>query len=902
MSDPKDFVIENGVLKEYVGPGGDVVVPEGVTSIGNAAFYWCRSLTSVTIPDSVTSIGYGAFTGCSSLTSVTIPDSVTSIGERAFWGCSSLTSVTIPDGVTSIGESAFSGCSSLTSVTIPDGVTSIGEGAFSGCSSLTSVTIPKGVTSIGHDAFWGCSRLADPSGRVIVGDVLCGYFGREEDLIIPDTVKCFADLALSGCSDLRSITLLDHQVPLITYESCPNLSLVLKISKGDHTGFLVYTAKTSDDNLSGYRATGKWDGYDLELVNNGPKFKHKLPERLLGALGRLLDPEGLPEANQQLYAELLNKNARKLVPLAEEMDCPDIIRGLFRTGILDGKTDRAVRKLLAASTVPELTALAEEAGKTAEKAPAPKQKKRPAQTQPESALGREYAEKLKALGGEKKIKQMKLIGASFPVTRLKDGAEAPEDLLKFLLLSYAAQTKTGVYRFDPETDEAASLLAYDSLCEAMDAVSGNLDGPAYPAVLPMLCRYGNPKQIQTLSDRWKDWGDWNRYHQKGRKAQEIFLHAVNLSDTRQALLFLEKNGGLERYAELRGLTVEEVYDGFLFDFGFDESGKRVFDLGVTTVEATLSPELKLSLLNTATGKTVKMIPKKGVDPAVQKKAADELSDMRTSLKKAGKIKNDQLFAGFIEGTTIPADYWQKTYLHNPFLRGIASLLVWSQGEATFIATETGPIDSEGQPYSITDTPIRVAHPMEMKRAEVEAWQKYFTAHGLKQPFSQVWEPVYESSDIRADRYDKSKIRLIYLRHQEKRGIDLEWWGDNWYYGDRRLEVEGFDVEYEEAYEEAEKEDEDNVPCLVITSIRPKQWNRRANTVIAFLDRLTIRGRIAKDDVSVMDRMAGFTLAQIMEFIAIAQEAKAVNLLALLLEYKKEHFAGYDPMEEFTLEW
>ena len=86
------------------------VIAEGVTSIGEYAFYYCEFLTSVTIPDSVTSIGISAFFRCTSLTSVT------SIGDGTFRGCTSLTSVTIPDSVTSIGGSAFSDCDNLTDV------------------------------------------------------------------------------------------------------------------------------------------------------------------------------------------------------------------------------------------------------------------------------------------------------------------------------------------------------------------------------------------------------------------------------------------------------------------------------------------------------------------------------------------------------------------------------------------------------------------------------------------------------------------------------------------------------------------------------------------------------------------------------------------------------------------
>ena len=218
----KDLVVSNGVdsIGDYAFYSYDaltsITIPNGMTSIGEDAFYSCGGLTSVTILDSVTSIASGAFNYCNELTSVyitdlsawckisfvsndanplcyahnlylngvlvtdlVIPDSVTSIGEYAFYYCSGLTSVTIPDSVTSIGDYAFSGCSSLTSVTIPDSVTSIGDYAFSGCRGLTSVTIPNSVTSIGASAFYNCYKLVEVYNQsalsLIIGSTGNGY-------------------------------------------------------------------------------------------------------------------------------------------------------------------------------------------------------------------------------------------------------------------------------------------------------------------------------------------------------------------------------------------------------------------------------------------------------------------------------------------------------------------------------------------------------------------------------------------------------------------------------------------------------------------------------------------------------------------------------------------------------
>ena len=138
-----------------------ITLPEGVTSIGSYAFYNCSGLTGITIPEGVTSIGGGAFACCSGLTSITLPEGVTSIEGSAFAECTSLTSITLPKGVTSIGIEAFDYCTSLASITLPEGVASIGSSAFSGCTSLTSITIPSSVTSIGWNAFNNCTSLAD---------------------------------------------------------------------------------------------------------------------------------------------------------------------------------------------------------------------------------------------------------------------------------------------------------------------------------------------------------------------------------------------------------------------------------------------------------------------------------------------------------------------------------------------------------------------------------------------------------------------------------------------------------------------------------------------------------------------------------------------------------------------
>lgn len=150
-----------GLVDGAVAPS-NLIIPDGVTSIGNSAFSGCSNIIRVVIPDSVTSIGDSAFDYCDELTFVTIGNGVTSIGRMAFSNCRDLTSIVIPDSVTSIGGTAF-GRSSLSSIIIPNSVTSIGGYVFSGC-RLTSVTFEGTIdewNAISKDNWWRESRVVE---------------------------------------------------------------------------------------------------------------------------------------------------------------------------------------------------------------------------------------------------------------------------------------------------------------------------------------------------------------------------------------------------------------------------------------------------------------------------------------------------------------------------------------------------------------------------------------------------------------------------------------------------------------------------------------------------------------------------------------------------------------------
>lgn len=245
----------------------EVVIPQTVTTIGEAAFFFCN-ISEITIPDSVTTIKDHAFASCYELTKIDIPASVTDIGTGVFASCtklesinvneanpnyisvdgalytkdmssligypigktdvseftvpdgvkdigsnvfelSSLTKVNLPDGLESIGEYAFENAN-ITEINLPDSLKSIGKGAFDSCDALTEITIPKNVTSIEERAFCFCKNMTSAIILANVTSIENGVFEFCEKLTsvtLPDSITSIKYSAFLCCEELKTINM-----------------------------------------------------------------------------------------------------------------------------------------------------------------------------------------------------------------------------------------------------------------------------------------------------------------------------------------------------------------------------------------------------------------------------------------------------------------------------------------------------------------------------------------------------------------------------------------------------------------------------------------------------------------------------------------------------------------------
>ena len=163
-----------------------VVIENGVTNVGQLAFYQCKNLHTVTLPASVTEIGRSAFAECIRLSSITLPKELKTIGENAFGYCQALTSIRIPDKTEYIDYAAFNRCTSLSVITVPKSVKYLGSMAFAHCSDLVSAQINCSLDRIPSWLFYSCDSL--------------------KTVTFASNVQNVGENSLAGCDSLQAVT------------------------------------------------------------------------------------------------------------------------------------------------------------------------------------------------------------------------------------------------------------------------------------------------------------------------------------------------------------------------------------------------------------------------------------------------------------------------------------------------------------------------------------------------------------------------------------------------------------------------------------------------------------------------------------------------------------------------
>ena len=259
----------------------DLVIPEGVTRIGQYAFERCEAIKSVTFPKSLTSIGWNTFY-YSGLESVTIPEGVTEIEEGTFQHCGNLASVTIPEGVTKIGFCAFSN-SGLTSLTLPSTIREMSQ-SFYGCENLATLTLTDGITTLGS-SFYSCPALKEvhiPGSGKNIGS---SDFSRCSNLETVTIGEGTEEIQFQDCEKLSSITIPSTAKSVLGFRNCKSLTAVTCLAMEPPSTYREYTIPYGNGitmegrtlyvpalALNAYKETNIWKEFpNIEPLNVMPQ-------------------------------------------------------------------------------------------------------------------------------------------------------------------------------------------------------------------------------------------------------------------------------------------------------------------------------------------------------------------------------------------------------------------------------------------------------------------------------------------------------------------------------------------------------------------------------------------------------------------------------------------------------
>ena len=828
-------------------------------------------LEKAIIEEGTEEIKEGAYQKIASLTSVSIPDSVTLIGRNAFWCCVNLKIDVLPDSITKIGDYAFRGCKSICISETPQNLTSIGSGAFAVCEGISSLKFTEKLEQIGENAFAGCNGL--------------------KELFIPSSIKSIGQRAFASCKNLKEVILESVSTAIDKEAFADNPSLIIRypedsLSTKDKLPIGLCTAHfmASDKELAYillYQKLKTWKDWANNLTLDHPDsvFENMMSiyrndkRAPSDAISDFVLSHLTSVKKEQLQELLKLMEARKYKGLEEFTERPEIKELLSGKKAEEDPIEAFVNAYLKTNEIEP------DAIKAVKK-------------------GLPYAG-----SGKLSSKEAVSIVLSEYMHEMSDKMFVDEYSLNAGMIQDGTKLDKR-----PNADKIGLALDPKALSDFLESF---MEKQPYRPFLIAWARYATEESIAKVTSTYKTMLKGKAKEQY--KAQNI-REALLINDTQGAMKFFDRIGELERYANMRGMSAMAMRDSVMLpQFGFDEDGKKRYDIGGNQIEISITPDLGFKLFDVNAQKEIRSFPKKGSDPKKAEAAAGEFNDFKKEVLNFAKARTELIHSMHLSGEYIDQDLWRKVYIDHEVIRYLSQLIIWQdESRNTFTVLDNKVIDSSGEPY-MPQGKIRVAHVLDMQQNDIIRWQNSFAKSSKKQLFDQIWEPVinWSTSEI-SDRFKGASLRNeernTLKKALKQRGIESNAEYLNREYNPRTGQyVYGNDgtMYYGNClYVDFTVDPESKEITFGKATARVAPGDREMNAVLLELDKATISSQISRDNDTAINiqRLSVFTASQIASLLNLAIDSKAEKCTAILLNYKNEKYPEYAGVNEFSLDW
>ena len=921
-----------------------IVIPDTVTRIRRYAFRNCTNLRNIVIPESVAECGSSAFKNCPLLQDenglviirdivfdyfgnaegLTVPDGVSVISGHAFENCQSLVNVILPDTVTSIEEGAFCFCSNMASIRIPASVKEIGFCAFSCCEKLEQIGSPTGVQSIqGSGGFSDCEKLADEDGFIIVNNFLVKYIGKASEVTVLPSIETICVNAFASCKTISCITIPENvkKIEHSAFCRCRSLKTIRMNGPIQVEEDSLFSECSLDVNT--FRETDIiWFYMNISKGKAVTECEQRIASDFDANIRKmliLLDGKAKSNKNLRLaklivkYKDKISDSTRKLIQeYFDRNDAKQAVSLLVKNNIIKGNDITEAKKL--AKEMKEKAAREAEIAEDAEKL---KNHERPDEKEVE-----DYVSKLL---GKEPLRYDVYNSVKNTVYYRNSHIPVQDRVLKIILTIYAnefervARKEYGSFNTHDELYDGCPI----TISKECDYIYSYIDPVSFDALLLQLVNSKDYRKYVLSFGRFatertvKDVISHVKMRKKGTAREKYWANNVEqaliINDTAAAMYYYDSIKKLDAYAAKRKMTAQELRDTLMIpDYGFDHNGIKKYQLGSLDLNVSVRPDLTLAVYDCNAGKELRSFPSKAKNAD-----AEELNDLKEDFKKLGKevkkygkekLRNIKQL--HISGDFINKDTWIKAYAEQPVIRNLSECIVWSDGKSYFIPTRSGIQDVSGNTYNPADK-IKVANVLDMEPAEIAEWQNYIIDHNIRQPFEQMWEPAFDLNKY----HDASEFAGLTISSSERNAMKkelkekgIEVYSDDiaseYDYQARKYVFNDYNTMHFGIYADADYTINDD-KSITFDNIRLKKGRNRnaANTILFSLHKILMEQIVSSDSDDKLSReeLSLFTLAQILSFIAIAEENHSVRCKAILLDYKNENYPDYNVLDDLLLE-